>query len=251
MFHLKRIHIQKKWKMKKEGFSLIESLISMTLFSFMLISCLDFFCTARSHFFKLKSEQENKESAFSALDKIRNDLLKGGLGLIAPSRLGIIKGIRKNESGSLIILSKQKELDIPEDLLTGQTRISIESEKNIKKGREICIFDTHKGEIRCISSIDNMSIILTSPLSSSYQKENTNIILLKKVTIFFDKNKSILRRKVNSSPSQPLIEEVAAFEIDHEEFSNLVKLHLILKTMKEEKYEISVFPKNTALIFFN
>ncbi len=57
------------------------------------------------------------------------------------------------------------------------------------------------------------------------------------------------KRKTNSSPAQPLLEDAASFGFNLEEASVLVRLHLALESNKEKIYEISVFPKNAALAF--
>jgi hypothetical protein len=97
--------------------------------------------------------------------------------------------------------------------------------------------------------VSKKSIVLSSPLKSSFPKEKTQVCLLKKISLYLDKDKQILRRKTNSSPAQPLLEDAAAFGFSCEKSSVLVKLHLALTSNKEKKYEISVFPKNAALAF--
>lgn len=232
----------------EKGFSLIESLMSLSLFLIILLSSLEFFASARSHFLKLKDGQEINQAAYSALDKMRGDILQGGLGLLMPARLGVLECISKN-NGTLIIYIKEKDLSLLTDLVSGQTRILVGSTKKIKKGRELCIFDSNKGEAKSISSVNSDSLVLSSPLNSSYQKDGTSLILLKKISLFLDEDKHILRRKINASSSQPLVEDVTSFDFNYEKSTNLTRLRLGLKANKnkEREYEISVFPKNVAL----
>ena len=56
-----------------------------------------------------------------------------------------------------------------------------------------------------------------------------------------------MRRKVNASPAQPLLEDVASFEFEYSKDDNLVRLNLALKAEEEKKYETIVFPKNVAM----
>lgn len=239
---------QKEKKFFGKGFSLIEGLISLSLFLFIFLSSIEIFTLTRSHFLKLKDEEETNEAAYSALDKIRIDLLDGGLGLLNPTKLGLLESISE-KNGFLTIKSREKELGLFTDLIQGQTRIYVGNTKNIKKGRKLCIFDSNKGEIKSISAIEKDSIILSSSLDSSYLKLNTGVILLREISLFLDKDSHILRRKVNSSPSQPLLEEVDFFDFGYQKDSNLMILRLCLNSRKEKTYEISVFPKNTALAF--
>jgi hypothetical protein len=53
---------------------------------------------------------------------------------------------------------------------------------------------------------------------------------------------------VNNSPAQPLLENAAAFKFTYEKNKNLIKLSVALDTNKEKEYEISVFPKNVAIM---
>jgi hypothetical protein len=236
---------RKNWE---KGISLMESLLSLSLFFLLFFSSLQFFGLARNSFFKLKETVTAREGAFLALEKMKIDLLQGGLGLLRPLELGLFKGIEE-KSKTLIILSKEKDFHLLDNIVPGQTQIPLANTKGIKKRREICIFDSKKGEIKGISSLTSKSITLDSPLNCSFFKEESCIILLKKITLFFDGGKQIIRRKVNNSSSQPLLEEVISFDFSYSEVSKLLNLRLGLKPEKERKYEISVFPKNVALAF--
>ena len=193
-------------KNSEKGFSLMESTLALALFLIVVLASLEFFGFTRSIFLKLKDKEETREAALSALDKMRVDLLAGGSGLLEPVQLGLLEGITQNED-SLVILSKEKDLSPLNDLLEGQTRIRLQSTHKVKKGREICIFDRTKGEVKSISHTDKKSIVLSSPLNFSFLKEKTQFLLLKKISFFLDKDKQILRRKTNSSPAQPLLED--------------------------------------------
>ena len=79
------------------------------------------------------------------------------------------------------------------------------------------MFDSTKGEVKSIYSVDKESIVLSSPLNFSFLKEETSVFLLREVFLFLDKNKHTLRRKVNTSPAQPLLEEVGLFDFHRAE----------------------------------
>ena len=229
-----------------KGFSLIECLISLSLFLIIVLACLEFLGKTRTLFVKLKDKEEAREGVLAALDKIRTDLQQGGSGLIAPTQLGLLEGISE-DSGFLIILSREKELSLSNDLVEGQTRIQLESTSQLKKGRDVCFFDSLNGEIKTISWVDKGSMVISSPLEYSHFREKTSAILLRTVSVFLDGKKQVLRRKVNSSPAQPLLEEASSFSFDLDKAANLVRLRLAHSTNKEKFYEISVFPKNMGL----
>jgi len=226
---------------QKKGISLIESLISLSLFLVIVLACLELFGFTRNIFLKLKIQEESKSAVFSALDKMKTDILSGGSGLLEPVQLGLLESITEDE-GALIILSMEKNF-----ASLRQTKIFFQSISSLKKKKEICIFDTLKGEIKSIVSTANKSIVLSTPLDFSYSKDNAHIYLIKKVTLFFDKNKQIIRRKINSSPAQPLLEDVASFDFSYSKTTNLVSLRISLKLNEEKEYEISIYPKNAAL----
>ena len=229
----------------KKGFSLIECLISLSLFLIIVLACLEFLGKTRTLFVKIRDKEEARESVLASLDRIRTDLQQGGAGLVIPAQLGLLEGISE-DNGILIILSREKELSLWSDLTEGQTRILLESTSSLKEGREICIFDSLNGEVKAISSVDTESVVISSPLEHPYLSEKTSIVLLRTVSVFLDEKKQVLRRKVNSSPAQPLHEEAGSFIFNLDKVSHLVRLRLAHTTDKEKFYEISVFPKNTA-----
>jgi len=245
----KREHYKRRENLKK-GYSLVESLLSLSLFLLIVLSSLQFFGFARRSFFKLKAAGEARESALSALEKMKFDVLHTGFGLLEPVRLGFLEGIKENEK-TLILLSKDKDFRLLDELVPGQIKIPLDNTKGIKKKSEICIFDSKKGEVKRVFFLNRGNIVLSSPLNYRYSKEGSQLLLLKKISLFFDEKKQIIRRKVNNSPSQPLLEEVISFDFSYIKTANIVNLSLVLKSEKEKKYEISVFPKNISLAFIH
>lgn len=239
------INIDKRLNLKK-GYSAVESLISFSLFLFLLLSSLQFFGFTRKSFFKLKASEEAEQAALSALEKMKIDILCAGLGLIQPIRLGLCKGIEDN-SNTLIIQSRDKNFELNSDLVSGQMKIHLKTTRGLRKGREICISDPKKGEVKRISSISREYIIVSSPLGHQFLKEKTKLFSLKKISLFLDERNQTIRRKVNNSSSQPLLEDVISFDFRYEETKNIIHIRLVLKSEKEKKCEFSVFTKNMAL----
>ena len=94
-------------------------------------------------------------------------------------------------------------------------------------------------------SVDKESVVLASPIIYSYRQQTAEVYSVKKISFYQDLKSRILRRKVNSSPAQPLLEEVEAVEFSYDAAPNLIKVNL--KTTEEKTYELSVFPKNVDL----
>ncbi|MEE9501296.1 MAG: hypothetical protein V3V48_04430 [Candidatus Aminicenantaceae bacterium] len=238
---------KKVTKNSTAGFSLIESLLSLSLFLFILVSSFEFFISTRNHFFDLKDDQEVNQAAYATLDKIRLDLCESGRGLIAPQSNGLLESLKVN-GDTLIIHSKDKDIPLSSDLVAGQTFIPLSSTAGIKKSQKLCIIDLEKGEVKTITAVNKQGIALSASLNSSYAMEDATVILIRTVSFYLDTDRGILRRKVNASPAQPLLEEVYAFDFIYETTSNIVSLSLILTAKKEKEYEIAVFPKNMALV---
>ncbi len=233
-------------KKAQRGFSLLEGLISLFLFLLILLFSLECFLSVRGHFDELKKSESANTAVYAALDRMRRDLKDAGLGLTEAIELQVLEGLYETQ-GMLVVLSKDEDIAIAEALLAGQQRIATPNAKSIKRGRQIGFFNRYGGEIHSVSSVDQNSIVIESPLVSNYLKENSNVILLRKISLFFDEAEGIIRRKVNASPAQPLLESVASFEFDYTRDTNLVKLDLILELDEEKTYETTVFPKNPAM----
>jgi len=224
----------------------LESLISLFLFLLIIIFSLNCFMTVREHFAKLKESETSMTAVYAAIDRMRRDLQVAGMGLTGAIALRVLEGI-SDAQGRLVILSKDEDLAIDEVLSSGQRRIPVRDVKKIKRGQQIGILNPFGGEVHSVVSTDQNSIVIESPLVSTYLPETTDVVLLRRISLYLDDAKGVIRRKVNASPAQPLLENVAAFEFDYVRKANLVKLYLGLKIDEEMKYETTVFPKNTAM----
>ena len=231
----------------QRGFSLLEGLVSLFLFLLIVLFSLDSFLSLREHFARLKESETSNTAVYAALDRIRRDLFDAGLGLAEAMELQVLEGISE-EQGSLVILSKDEDLAFGDALFSGQQRILSEDAKKTKRGQLIGILNPYGGEVHSVVSADQNSIVIDSPLASDYLLENTRVALLRRISIFLDDTKGVIRRKVNASPAQPLLEDVASFEFEYIKDSNLVRLDLTLKVDKEKKYETIVFPKNIGMV---
>lgn len=231
---------------KKCGFSVIETLISLTIFSFIMLGTLECLINTRFYFLDMKSEHEDNQAALSALDKIKTDVSQSGKGLLVLSKLEVLKGINCDDNFLHIKICDHK-FTSTSNLYRGQTRIFFKDTRPLKKKRKICFFDSHKGEVKEIISVDSISCVVSTPLSNSYKKGQVSIVLLRELRFYLDNKKDIIRRKVNSSPAQPLLEETSEFLCSYDEMTNLVRVTIRLKNKKEVKYDAAIFPKNTAL----
>ena len=230
----------------QKGVSLIESLISMSIFCLVMLSSMEVFQSARIHFKHLKHSEETNTSAYAALDKMKRDISFAGAGLIFPMSQGWLKGV-EDSGDRLIIRCSDLTLSIQNDLQAGQTWIPQASTKDLKKGQEIFVFDQYKGELNTIISVENNGIAISSPLEHSYIQEEASLLRARKIAFYMDQKKKILRRKVNASPAQPLCEDVFAFNFIYNTQNNLIDIHLCLNSNKETTYDLRIYPKNPAI----
>jgi prepilin-type N-terminal cleavage/methylation domain-containing protein len=232
--------------MRTRGFTLVEILIVLGLSLLVLLAAFEFFGLTRSFFYKLKGAQEDSLAIQAALDKLRIDLLRAGCGLELAIRAGAIEGI--TAAGSLVILSQEDAYSLSADCAAGDTRLSLEKTTGLSAGRVVCLADEEKAERHTVVGVEADAIILAEPLEDLYKGPEAGLLLLEEVTYFLDEGAAVLRRKVNASPAQPLLDNAGLFEFAYLEEDNLVRVKLADKENVERAYELLVFPKNLGLI---
>jgi hypothetical protein len=231
--------------MGRPGFSLLESLMALCLTLLILVACLEFFGLGRKVFFRLRDSEEERLAVLAALEKIRLDTSRAGAGLTVPIRLGLLAGLKVEvENGRLFLESAESILAPLQDLNAGETLLLCQGGQGLGAGRNVCIHDGGKGEIRSLEQTGMGFIIISEPLVHSYKKEEARVVAVGSTTYYLDSG--VIRRKVNASSGQPLLEEVEAWEVRGEPGSRLLAVGLKLKG-KERRHEITVCPKNMAL----
>ena len=232
--------------MRARGFSLVEMLLVMGLSLLVFLAASEFYGITRSLFFKLKGAEEDSLAIQAALEKLRIDLIRAGFGLELPIRAGAVEGI--TTGSSLIILSQEAEYLLVADCASGETRVTLEKTSGLSAGDRVCLADDEKAERQAIAAIEGNTVVLSDPLENSYAPAEARLSLLEEVTYFLDEMTSTLRRKVNSSSAQPLLDNAGLFEFAYTEEGNLVRVKLADKKNMERAHGLSVFPKNLGLI---
>jgi type II secretory pathway pseudopilin PulG len=232
--------------LRRPGFSLLESLICLSLFLFIFLSALQIFTITRDQFGKLRDKHESEQAVLTALEKIRLDLQESGRGLTIPSRLGLLTTLEAG-GGHMTLIQADSEYSTPTNLAAGQNRITLSRAPDLRKNHRLCLFNRTQGEVREVLRIQGKDCILKEPLQYSYSAENTTLIKLKKTAYYLDANNHILRRKVNAAPAQPMLEDTAVFLPEFNPGSNLIRIQLSLIKKKENIYVMSFYPKNISL----
>lgn len=233
--------------MKRNGFSLLEAMIAMGLSLLVLTAAFEFVGITKSLFLKLKEAQETNQAAQAALTKLRIDLLRAGFGLEAPLRAGIFNGI-DIAGTSLSIVTLDKLFALSADAFLGEHRILLERVSGLSQGRRVCLVDVEKTEVHTIAAIEGNTVVFAAPLQASYPATAAQVLLLEDVSYFLDERGGILRRKVNASPAQPLLDDAGLFVPVYEREDNLARITLAGRVHQERIYELFVFPKNLGLV---
>ncbi|HUM33672.1 MAG: hypothetical protein WBK32_01740 [Candidatus Saccharicenans sp.] len=231
------------------GFSLLESLISLTLSLLILVSALEVMTQARKLYSRLQAEQEAALGAAMALEKIREDLEQAGTG-IEGHRPQADSWPIKIEDSVITLLSGEISLTLASDIEAGQNSAPIipwsGSGSKLKTSRVILFACQGQTDLVEITSISNNQLTVSPAFSSSFRASETFSYLLEKIEIYLDSKQSILRRRVNSTSGQPLLEGVRSFKPAYDPESNLVSIRLKTGLKKEKTYELFFYPKNTS-----
>jgi prepilin-type N-terminal cleavage/methylation domain-containing protein len=232
--------------MKARGFSLLECLIALALSLFVVCACLGFFGAAQKSYFRLKDKEEAAQSALAALDKMRVDILRAGQELVLAATLGFVDPVAE-ASGGLVVTRSEQTYSLAADAAAGDSKISLTSVAGLKAAREVWLSDREKGEVCVIASVSAGAVTVATPLSRPYPKDGASVQLLERISLSLDARQGVLRRRVNLSPAQPLLESVRSAEFFVDRTANLVRVRFSLVTQGDAAYEINLFPKNPAL----
>ena len=238
--------------MKKGGFTLIECLLGLALSLFVISAGLEFFVRAEKAFLRLKEREEAGQAALAALDRMRIDLLHAGRGLSPEIGLGLVEAAEATPD-ELRTTSLEKELAPAADFHAGDTRLSLVSTADIAAGQQLALRQGEAGEVRTVVRVDAGAVIIDAQIERDYSREAASLALIERVTYFLDRNARILRRRVNASPAQPLLEGAAVAAWSLEAAAHLVRIRLelydpaVADTEGDHPHEATIFLKNPAL----
>jgi type II secretory pathway pseudopilin PulG len=231
---------------KPAGFTLIEGLVGLALSLFIVVAGLGFFIRAEKTFARLKAREEAGQAALAALDRIRIDLLHAGRGLSAEIALGLVVAAEV-ASGELRTTSAERALRLAATAAAGDTVLRLDSTADIAGGRRVALRQGAAGEVRTVIRVEAGAVVLDAPVERTYAPETAVVSLLELVTCFLDAPAGVLRRRVNGTSAQPLIEDAAAASWILDPAASLARIRLELDTEGAHAHETTVFLKNPAL----
>jgi len=234
-------------KFHLKGFSLLENLISLTLSLFILVSALEVITQVKKVYNRLQAQQEASLAASIALEKIREDLEKAGTG-VNGCRPAIDQWPIKVENSQITLLSGELEIKLASDVEAGQDwALSVPwagSGSKLRSGRVILITGQGQSDLAEIVDVSNNRVSLSPAFSSSFRRAESIAYLLEEVEFYLDSKQSILRRRVNKTSGQPLLEEVCSFQPAYDPETNLTWIRLQTGSKKEKTHELFFYAKN-------
>ena len=238
--------MRKRAEDRSPGFSLLEALLSLTIFFLIFAGSLEFFGTARRVFFRLLSRQENHQAAWSALDRIRSDVLLAGRGLVRPMRLGIVAPAEE-AGGRWVLVRAGAAPVLTAGPRAGETTVAVAGANPDWAGKTLCLYDRTRGEKAVILEAVGGILTLSSPLDCDYRIPEASAAVLQTTSLFLDAGQGVLRRKSDSSSAQPLLEDVHSFTFIYDSETCLAEARLSLASAPEEFHALKILARNALL----
>jgi prepilin-type N-terminal cleavage/methylation domain-containing protein len=232
--------------LSRRGFTLVECLVGLALSLIVVTAGLQFFGSAQRLFLDLKEREESGQAALSAVDRMRIDLLHAGSGLAEETAMGLVEPVRASVA-ELRTVCLEKNLALAGDVAAGESSLLLESSADIAAGQAVALRDGPTGEIRTVAAIEGVTVVLDSPLGAGYAAATAVLALLENVAYFRDVTTRVLRRRVNASPAQPLLDDTVSVSWSHDPEARLVAIRIEIAAEGATSYGTTVFLKNPAL----
>jgi len=222
----------------------MESLIALSLMLLIMAALVKGARICRQFSFKFKEAQEFNQEIWAGQDRLRRDLNRAGLGLEPCLASGLLLAIETKTSG-FSIYSREASFPLKTELAAGSIIVPVNHNNSISRAQLIALVDDNRVELFKVERAEKDRLFLNQPLKESYSSQGS-VLAIEEVFYSYDQGNKILRRKVNASPSQPLLEKVTSFSWSNEA-SGPIKIKLTLESEKEMTYEIRVLPKNALI----
>lgn len=207
----------------EKGFSLIETIISLTLSLFVLLFTSLFVDFVREEILLGKERMENLQGFYSGIDMIGNEIKRCGLGLSHLWETEDFKIFQILDDTIFLRRGDGKTL-LSDKALRGEDRISVDEPFKFKEGREIVVTNFIKFENKKIKKKEENILFLSEALKNDYS-ERSLVIQINYVSFKYDRRKKVLRMSQNSGPFQPLIENIEGLSFKKEGNSLTLKVY--------------------------
>lgn len=227
------------------GFTLVECLLATSLLMLIFAGAVELSRFSKRFFFRLKDSQEFNQEIWAAQDRLCRDVARAGFGLADLISAGIIGGA-ENEGTSLAIYSEETSFPLPFEVASGSQIIELTATDSFSRGQLIALIEANKAEIATVEKVEKGRLILSKPVLGEYKNSTARLIAIEKICYFLDEKTQILRRKVNLSPAQPLLEEVSSF-LWAIEPPGFINISLTFNKEPDTIHEIKLAAKNILL----
>jgi type II secretory pathway pseudopilin PulG len=229
--------------------TLIECLLSLAFLSFLLAAGMGSFALAGRMFARIREAQEERQAVMAALDKVKYDARRAGEGLAELNAAAAgLQSIRISATGLEIVFAEQA-FTLEEEVPAGawSIRISAASYIGFSAGREMIVGDPAAAETFTISSVSGHELNLDHAAQVPHPAGGTSGALLERVLYSLDGPKGTLRRRVNGSTAQPVMEGVKEAVFEYDAASNIFMTRLVSSSKGELTDGFSLFIKNAGL----
>ncbi len=190
----------------EKGFSLMETIISMTLSLFILLFTSLFVDFVRKESLKGKEEMEDLQEIYSGIDRLGYEIKRCGIGLSLLWEKEDYKILSISENSISLRRGNGKSF-LKERAFKGEKRIIVEEPFLFKERREVIITNKIRFENNKILKIKKHEIRLSDSLEDDYP-EGAEVIQINFISFKYDMGKKVLRMSQNSGSYQPLIERI-------------------------------------------
>ncbi len=232
----------------RNGFSLIESMLSLSLTLAVVLAGMEFFGVSRDFLIRLKERSEDRRAALAALDRIEDDVRLAGRDLAVPMGRGLIEGMIAGNN-RLILDRAECELVPAADIQPGQSRVTLAAAADVRAGSRICLCGDDYAQVLQVVGVEDNDLLISPEADATYIKERSRLLLLSRVEYYLDGPAGIVRRKEGGGGGQPLLEAVSRLEFAFDGARNLLTVKLEQRSRPGRVHESTMFPKNLAQSF--
>ena len=146
-------------------------------------------------------------------------------------------------------MSLEKSLTLAVDAQAGDTRLPLESTADVTAGQQLAMREGASERSGRLSGVDTVAVIIDAPLERGATRGRPRSSRSsERVTLFPGRNAHILRRRVNTSPAQPLLEGAARGRSGASTPQLPRPRPLELDTKGAHPHEATIFPQERAAL---
>lgn len=201
--------------MMNSGFSLIETIVVMTLSLGVLAMVLGNIATSTHHSKRILTNQEILESIFHTVDTMKSDLTKCGMRLQQANEYFKLNLIQVDEAWFKVIYGLGGGT-LKEPAYTGDTTVRLAGDDYSRSKRRVILYNIRDNiyQFNDITDVSGDTISLAQELTADFDTHSI-IVILQEVEYKLYPKEGCLKRKTGRSYFQPMVENVTDFYVKH------------------------------------